>query len=714
MAIVVSSQVLYALAMITAAAGPVPTRTDKTVDTLHGVKVADPYRWLEDAEAPEVKQWTAAQNAHMRKVLDAVPGRAAIEQRLWALHEIGALGTPVVRGTGKAERLFFTRRDGKQNQPVLYVRDGLNGKDRVLLDVNREAADGTLSLDSWDPSEDGAWVVYGTSKDGSEESVLRIRDSATGVDRPEALPRARAASIAWLPDASGFYYTRYPDPGSVPVAEEKYHRAVYFHALGADPARDAQVFPEKGDRTRDMTDWPTVALSPNGRWLVITVSQGWAKSEIFLIDRTRKDACAPTPVVVGKSAIYQTVEVLDDTLYVLSNDGAPRYKLLAIDPTSTGESNWKTILPEGPDTLEGVGVAGNHLVATFLHDASSRVRLYSRKGVLEREVTLPGLGTAAAFSSRASNPSIYFRYASFLTPGTIYDLDANTGKSKRWAELATPIDERNFEIHQVHYPSKDGTSVPMFLVHKKGLVRDGKNPALLYGYGGFNISLTPGFAAAVIPFIEQGGIYAVANLRGGGEFGEDWHRAGMLKNKQNVFDDFAAAAEYLIAQNYTRPERLAISGRSNGGLLTGATVTQRPELFRAVIVGVPLLDMIRYHKFRIARLWIPEYGDPEKAEDFAWIYAYSPYHRVRPATRYPAVLIFTAESDTRVDAMHARKMTARLQAATASEHPILLRLEQQAGHGAGKPLGKQIAQYADELAFLFRELQITVHSKNAP
>jgi len=711
---VVDLQVLYALFMINAAAGPPPTRTDKTVDTLHGVKVADPYRWLENAEASEVKQWTAAQNAHMRKVLDGVPDRAALERRLWTLHEIGTLGTPVERGSGKTLRLFSTRRDGKQNQPVLYVREGLRGKDRVLLDVNQEAADGTLSLDSWDPSEDGTWVVYGTSKDGSEESVLRIRNTATGVDRSDALPRARAASIAWLPDASGFYYTRYPAPGSVPPDQEKYHRAVYFHALGADPARDARVFPAQDDRTRDMTDWPTVGLSPNGRWLVITVSQGWAKTEIFVVDRSRTDACAPTPVVVGKSAIYQSVEVLDDTLYVLTNDGAPRYKLLAIDPGSSGESNWKTIIAEGPDTLESVGVAGSHLVATFLHDAASGVRLFSRKGVLEREVHLPGLGSAAAFSSRASHPTVYFRYGSFLTPGTIYELDGDTGKSKLWAQLKTPIDERNFEVHQVHYPSKDGTSIPMFLVHKKGLVRDGKNPALLYGYGGFNIALTPGFAAAVIPFIEQGGLYAVANLRGGGEFGEDWHRAGMLKNKQNVFNDFAAAAEFLIGQNYTRPERLAISGRSNGGLLTGATVTQRPELFRAVIVGVPLLDMVRYHKFRIARLWIPEYGDPDKADEFAWLYAYSPYHRVKPATHYPAVLVFTAESDTRVDAMHARKMTARLQAATTSGHPVLLRLEQQAGHGAGKPLGKQIAQYTDELAFLFRELQLSAHPNAKP
>jgi prolyl oligopeptidase len=713
---------LLTAASVTApGAAPVTTRAEPVVETLHGVEVRDPYRWLEDAQAPEVKEWTAAQNAHMRKTLDAVPGRDWIEQRLWQLHEIGALGVPVAKklpapraargrrqrqeeaAAPEAIRYFYTRRTGKQNQPVLYVRDGLTGPERTLVDVNALATDGTRALDWWYPSEDGRLVAYGVSANGDEESVLRVRDVATGQDLKDEIPRTRACSLAWTPDGKGFFYTRYPTKGQVPDGEETYHRHVFFHRLGDAPAKDRPIF----GAGRDMKDWPSVALSPNGRWLGIEISQGWAKTELFLLD-TKKKKATPAPVVTGRDAIFNLAEVLDDRLYVLTNEEAPRYRLMAVDPTRPAREAWTEVLPQGPDTLDGVAVVGGRLAALFLKDASSRVRLFHPDGRLDRELTLPTLGTAAGLSGRHAGRELFFSFASYLVPTTIFRFDLDAQTTDVWQKLEAPVDARAFEVRQVRYKSKDGTSIPMFLVHKKGLVRDGNNPTLLYGYGGFNISLTPGFAAQAAPFLEAGGVYAVANLRGGGEYGETWHQAGMLGHKQNVFDDFVGAAEYLIAEKITSPARLAISGRSNGGLLTGATMTQRPDLFRAVVIGVPLLDMVRYHKFRIAKLWIPEYGSADDPDQFRWLHAYSPYHRVKDGVNYPATLIFTAESDTRVDPMHARKMTARLQAATSGARPILLRLESQAGHGAGKPLGKLIAQYTDELSFLFGQLGVSV------
>jgi prolyl oligopeptidase len=698
------------LSILLAVTPPVPTRADAVVEKIHGVEVRDPYRWLEDGDAADVKGWTDKQNALMRKALDPVPGRKWIEERLWQLHEIGSLGVPVVRGKGKGTRYFYTRRTGKQNQPVLYVRDSVDGADRALVDVNALKADGTMSLDWWSPSEDGKLVAYGVSANGDENSTLRVREVATGQDLPDVISRARHCSVAWQPDGKGFYYTRYPAPGSVPAGEDEYHRSVYHHRLGADPDQDPKLFGEG----RDMKDWPNLALSPDGRWLAIEVSQGWAKSELFLID-TRKKGAAPVAMVTGRPALYNLAEVLDDRIYVVSNEGAPRYRLFAVTPGKPAREQWKEILPEGPETLEGVTATGGKLAALYLKDAASRVRLFSTAGKLQRELELPGLGTAVSLSGRHDRGELFFAFTSYLTPTMVFRHDVGSGKSGVWQKLASPIDPSKFEVAQVRYQSKDGTSVPMFLVHRKGLVRDGKNPTLLYGYGGFNINLTPGFAAQAAPFIEAGGVYAVANLRGGGEYGESWHQAGMLGKKQNVFDDFIAAGEYLVKEKITSPGRLAISGRSNGGLLIGATITQRPDLFRAAICGVPLLDMVRYHKFRIAKLWIPEYGSSEDAEQFKWLYAYSPYHRVKEGIDYPATLIFTAVSDTRVDPMHARKMTARLQAAsTGKKGPILLRLESQAGHGAGKPLAKVLAQYTDELSFLFHQLGLKAPKAPTP
>jgi prolyl oligopeptidase len=696
--------------LLTTAAPPVATRTDDVVDTLHGVKVPDPYRWLERSDSDEVKSWTQQQNAHMRKLLDGVPERQRIADRLWQLYEIGSLGVPIAKGEGKQRRYFFTRRTGKQNQPVLYLRQGsikaAPGGDRVLVDVNQLSVDGTRALDWWYPSEDGRYVAYGVSSNGDEESTLKVREVATGEDLPDVITRTRGCSLAWLPDGKGFYYTRYPLAGTVPPGEEKYHRSVYFHRMGSDPALDPKIFGEG----RDLKDSPSVKLSPDGRWLAIQVSQGWARSEVFLLDRRKSGPPAPITMVAGQSAIYRVAEVLDDRVYLVANEGAPRYQLFAADPRKPAREHWKPIIAEGPDTLESVSYVGGRLAARYLRDASSRLRLFDTRGKLLREVSLPGLGTAADLSGQVRGRELFFSFVSYLTPTIVFrhDLDKkdDEGATTVWERVSPPIDASDFEVSQVRYPSKDGTQIPMFLVHRKGLVRDGNNPTLLYGYGGFNISMTPAFAAQIAPFIERGGVYAVANLRGGAEYGEAWHQAGMLGKKQNVFDDFIAAAEHLIREKVTSPARLAISGRSNGGLLTSAVLTQRPELFRAVISGVPLTDMLRYQKFRIAQLWIPEYGSADDPQAFQWLYQYSPYHRVKEGVDYPAVLIFTAESDTRVDAMHARKMAARLQAATSGKRPIVLRLESKAGHGVGKPLRKQIEQYTDELAFLFAQLEI--------
>jgi prolyl oligopeptidase len=688
---------------------PVPTRADALVEKIHGVAVADPYRWLENAGSPEVAAWTEQQNALTQRTLDAFPGRQGLAKRLWQLYEIGSLGVPVPRHRGRERRYFYTRRDGKQNQPVLYVRDGIEGGDRVLVDVNQLSADGTRALDWWFPSDDGALVAYGVSADGNEESVLRVREVATGRDLPDEISRTRACSLAWFPDGKGFFYTRYPEPGAVPAGEEKYHRGVFRHALGADPGVDEKLF----GAGRDLKDWPGVTLSPSGRWLAIEVAQGWSRSAIYLLDMRAGHAAAPVTVVDGIEANFEVVELLDDRLYLRSNQDAPRGRLFVAGVRRPQREHWHELLPQTDEILEGATVLRGEIAALYLKDASSRVRLFSVEGKPLGELPLPGLGSVGGLGAERRGDELFLSFTSFLTPTTILrqrlaHADEAASAPTVWKQIAAPIDPGAFEVEQARYKSRDGTECQIFLVRRKGpRPADGKSPTLLYGYGGFNVNVLPRWEPQVAPFLEHGGVFAVAVLRGGGEYGEAWHQAGMLARKQNVFDDFIAAAEWLVAQKITTPARLAISGRSNGGLLTGATLTQRPELFRAVICGVPLLDMIRYHKFRIAQLWIPEYGSSEDPEQFKWLYAYSPYHHVKDGVRYPAVFIHTAESDTRVDPMHARKMTARLQAATGGAGPVLLRLESKAGHGAGKPLAKVIDQLTDEWSFLFSQLGLS-------
>jgi len=670
-----------------------PTRQDNVEEVLHGMKIVDPYRWLEEGGSAETKAWVEEQNRFTQSILGKYPGRAKIRSKLSDLLEIGSIGVAhPVRG-----HYLYTRREGNQNQPILFVRDGVRGKDRVLIDPNELAKDGTIALDWWYPSKDGKLLAYGLSRDGSEQSTLRVREIESGKDLPDVIERTRAASVAWMPDASGFWYTRYPAVGSVAKGQENYFRHVFFHKLGTDPKDDPKVFGEG----RSPEDWHSVSVSPDGRWLAVTASQGWAKSEIFVRDNEAKDA-AFVPLAVGIKANF-SVTLRNDRFYVQTNHDAPRYRIYRVEPTKVSRKDWVEIIPEGKDKLETVAAIGDHLIVEKMRNATSTLAIHDRDGKHQRDIDLPTLGTVAGLGGEWNGNEIFYGFQSFTMAQSIYRVDLKSNASELWDRVKTGIDPEQYGVEQVKVESKDGTPVTMFLTHKKGLKRDGTNPTLLYGYGGFNISLTPTFSAIRFMFLEKGGVLAIPNLRGGGEYGEEWHRAGMLDKKQSTFDDFLASAEWLIANKITTREKLCIQGGSNGGLLVGAALTQRPELFKAVVCQVPLLDMTRFHRFLIARLWIPEYGDPEKAEDFKWIWGYSPYQKVKEGAAYPAVLLTTAASDTRVDPLHARKMAARLQRATNSSSPILLRQETTAGHGAGKPRGLILDEQTDIWCFLFQQ-----------
>jgi prolyl oligopeptidase len=679
---------------------PPRTKVMPVKDSVHGHTIVDNYRWLEDSKDPEVQAWVGQELAYTRSVLDVLPGRSQIEKRLEQLLTIGSIGVPQIGG----KYYFSTRRDGMQNQPVLYVRESLEGKDRVLLDANQLAADGTIALDWWFPSDDGKYVAYGTSPGGSEISTLHVIETATGQLLPDNIERTRAASVAWKLDNSGFYYTRYPKKGDVAEGQEMYNRHVFYHALGSDPAKDPLIFGEglKPDQ------WPNLNLSEDGRWLLINVSEGWSKSELYLADL--KAGSAAVRITEGKEALYGG-DFLNGKIYITTNEDAPRYRVLVAKAENAARANWKEIIPQSDAVLQGAAVLGEKLFVQYERNATSQLSLFDLDGKKIENIELPTIGSVFGSGGKWNREEIFFGFQSFTVPPSIYRFTLGEHKSSLWAKVdAASIDPSAYAVQQEWYRSKDGTRVPMFIVHKKGLAKDGHNPTLLTGYGGFNVSLTPAFSRSAYLWLEHGGVYAVANLRGGAEFGEDWHRAGMLGKKQNVFDDFIAAAEYLIAEKYTDKDHLAIQGGSNGGLLMGAMITQRPELFRAVICAVPLLDMLRYQNFQIAKLWIPEYGSSEDSKQFDWLYAYSPYHHVKAGTEYPAILFMTADTDTRVDPMHAKKMAALMQAeaknGSSHERPILLRIESKAGHGAGKPITKQIEEGADVYSFLFWQLGV--------
>ena len=681
--------------------GPPKAKVDSVVDDLYGHRIPDPYRWLEYGNSADAQEFVRDELAYTRSLLDPLPGREQIHQRLEQLLSIGTINAPQAAGP----YYFYTRRDGMQNQPVLLVRQGIRGKDRTLVDVNQAAADGTVALDWWYPSDDGKFLAYGTSPSGSEMSTLRVIETASGKLLADAIERTRGASLAWKLDNSGFYYTRFPKKGEVPAGEEMYNRHVFFHALGSDPAKDPLIF----GAGLDPEDWTNVNLSNDGRWLVISVSHGWTKTELYLLD-LQSQAATPMRITEGKDFLYST-DVFNGKLYITTNEDAPRFRVFVADAGSPRREHWKEIVGQSDAVLNGASVLGGKLFAQYEKNASSQLKLFELDGKPIADLPLPTLGTVTGIGGRWDRKEVFFGFSSFTVPPSVYEVDLSSEHSELWDKVDAPgIDPAAYEVKQLWYSSKDGTKVPMFIFHKKGLALDGKSPTLLTGYGGFNVSSTPDFRSGRFVWLEHGGVFAVANLRGGAEFGEEWHRAGMLDKKQNVFDDFTAAAEYLIAQKYTDKDHLAIQGGSNGGLLMGAAFTQRPDLYRAVVCQVPLLDMLRYQNFQIAKLWIPEYGSADDPKQFQWLYAYSPYHHVKPGTEYPAILFMSAESDTRVDPMHAKKMAALMQAEAANgqsrERPILLRIETKAGHGQGKPIVKQIDEYTDIYSFLFWQLGI--------
>jgi prolyl oligopeptidase len=698
----VAAAAIFADDVLKASPAKVPLAPKKPiVDEVQGRTITDNYRWLEDPSSPETKQWVSDQTAYTRSLLDPLPGRDQLHQRLTDLMSIGTISAPQIGG----KYYFYTRREGSQNQPVLLVRERVDGKDRALVDVNQLAADGTVALDWWVPSDDGKYVAYGTSPSGSEMSTLHVIETATGEALPDSIERTRAVSLAWMLDNSGFYYTRYPKKGDVAEGQEVYYRHVFYHVLGSDPAKDPLIFGEG----LGAEDWPEVDLSNHGDWLLLTVAQGWTKSDLYVQDlRPGVERKPPVKITEGKNFLYNA-QIFNGKIYITTNEDAPRYRMLTVDATSPARANWKEVIAQNDAVLQGAAIVNGLLLAQYEKNASSQLTLLQIDGRPLGDVRLPAIGSVFGLGGKWDRKEVFFAFHSFTVPDSIYQVDLGSRGTSLWSKVDAPgIDPDKYEVKQLWFDSKDGTHVPVFVFHKKGLALDGKNPTLLTGYGGFNISLTPNFVGDRYLWLEHGGVFAVANLRGGAEFGEDWHRAGMLDKKQNVFDDFAAAAEFLISEKYTGKDHLAIRGGSNGGLLMGAALTQHPDLYRAVICQVPLLDMLRYQNFQIAKLWVAEYGSAEDPKEFDWLYAYSPYHHVKPGVEYPAILFMSADTDTRVDPMHAKKMAALMQAEAANgqsrERPILLRIDTKAGHGAGKPIAKQVEDMTDVYSFLFWQL----------
>jgi prolyl oligopeptidase len=680
-----------------------PTRTVPVIDRYYGVEVPDPYRWLEDVESDEVAAWIEAQNRETERWL-AGPIRERLRDELRQTWNFPRWSTPWRDGG----RTFFFKNDGLQNHAVLFVQDAPDATPRVLLDPNTLSEDGTVALTNVATSHDGALLAYGLSRSGSDWQEIGVRRVETGEDLPDRIRWVRFSSLAWRHDGAGFYYSRYPEPGSVPPEDESRFNRVYWHTLGTPQAEDVLIYERPDDKELGFDP----AVTDDGRYLVLNVWRGTdPKNRIAY-----QDLAAGGPIVRlldEADASYTVIDALGRTFYVQTNLDAPRGRIVAIDLDRPEPAHWREIVPEAPDAIDAATIVANRLVIVYLHDAHHRVRTFSLDGEPLGEIALPTIGSVSGLSGRREDQDAFLAFTSFLYPTTIFRYDFSTGALTPVFPAALAIDPAQFETRQIVTTSKDGTPVPVFVTHRRGLARDGSAPLLLSGYGGFNVSLTPAFSVSALTWLRHGGVFAVATLRGGGEYGEAWHQAGILTRKQNVFDDFIGAAEGLIAAGYTRPERLAIRGGSNGGLLVAACVVQRPDLFGAVVAQVPVADMLRYHRAAIARaphagqFWTPEYGTPEDSEAmFRALLAYSPYHNARPGTRYPPILITTADHDDRVVPAHSFKLAAALQAANAGENPVLLRVETKAGHGAGKPIWKVIDEEADILSFLFRALGV--------
>ncbi|MGD1912281.1 MAG: prolyl oligopeptidase family protein [Rivularia sp. (in: cyanobacteria)] len=669
------------------------------VDNYHGTEVADYYRWLENPDSEETKTWVEAQNKVTFGFLEKIPAREDIKKRLTKLWDYEKYGVPFQEGS----RYFYFKNDGLQNQSVLYTLKNLEDKPTVLLDPNKLSEDGTVALSGISISDNGQYLAYGISIAGSDWQEWKVRNIETGEDLKDHLKWIKFSGASWTNDSKGFFYSRYNEPNEETKLEDvNYYQKLYYHQLGTPQSEDTLIY-ERSDEK----EWGfNGSVTEDGRYLIISVWLGTdSKNLVFYKDLTNPLSAVIELINKFESA-YGFIDNDENIFYFQTDLDAPRSRVIAIDTKKPEPQNWQEIIPQTPETLESVGTINNQFVADYLKDARSQVKIYDFKGNLVREVELPGIGAVGGFNGKRSDTETFYVFTSFTTPGTIYRYDMVTGKSSIFRTPKVDFNADNYETKQIFYKSKDGTQIPMFITHKKGIKLDGNNPTYLYAYGGFNISLTPTFSVSSLVWMEMGGVYAIPNIRGGGEYGEEWHQAGIKDKKQNVFDDFIAAAQWLIENGYTKSEILAIAGGSNGGLLVGACMTQRPDLFGAALPAVGVLDMLRFHKFTIGWAWVPEYGSSENPEEFKTLYAYSPLHNLKPGTTYPATLITTADHDDRVVPAHSFKFAAALQAAHDGEAPVLIRIETKAGHGAGKPTTKIIEEAADKWAFLVKTLGI--------
>ncbi len=668
------------------------------VDDYHGTQVADPYRWLENPDSPESRAWIEAENKLTFAYLASIPERESIKERLTKLWNYEKYTTPAKEG-GK---YFYGRNDGLQNHNVLYVADALNAPARVLIDPNTFSKDGTVSLAGTAVSDDAKYIAYGTADGGSDWNVWHVREVATGRDLPDELKRIKFSGASWTKDSLGFYYSRYPDAaaGAQDLRDANYFQKIYYHLAGTPQSQDVLVYERP-----DQKEWGFGAqVTDDGKYLAITVSQGTETKNRFFYKSLAETGAKVVELIPDLKASYNFIDNFGPVFFFVTDLDAPRGRIIAIDTASPEPHVWKEIVPQGNETLQGAQSVGGKLIASYLKDAYTVTRVYDFKGALVREVKFPGIGTAGGFGGKRSDPETFYSFTSFTSPATVYRYDVNTGESSVFKAPKVDFNGSDYVTEQKFFTSKDGTKVPMFITYKKGMKRNGSNPTLLYGYGGFNISMTPSFSVSNAVWLEMGGVYAVANMRGGGEYGEDWHQAGTKLRKQNVFDDFIAAGEYLVKEKYTSPAHLGVFGGSNGGLLIGAVVNQRPDLFGAAVPAVGVMDMLRFHTFTIGWAWKSDYGSSEDPEQFKALYAYSPLHNIKPGTKYPAVMVTTGDHDDRVVPAHSFKYAATLQAANAGDRPTLIRIETRAGHGAGKPTAMQIEESADRLAFFAHEL----------
>jgi prolyl oligopeptidase len=673
------------------------------VDNYHGTEVPDPYRWLEDVDSDETKAWVEAENEITFAYLEAIPERERIRQRLTELWNYERYSTPFKEGG----RYFFFKNDGLQNQSVLYKQASLDAEPEVLLDPNKLSEDGTVALNTLAISKDGKLMVYGTSASGSDWREFFVRDVETGRDLGDHLKWIKFSGASWTHDGKGFFYTRFPEPEEGRAYEEANRNpTLFYHRVGTDQSQDQLIY-----KRPDQPEWGfAMFVTDDGRYGIMNVSQGTdERNRVYYIDlvdpKSPKLDAEVVELLDDFDASYDFVGNDGPVFYFLTNLDAPKYRLIAIDTREPGRENWRALIPERDDVLQSVGIVNNQFVARYLRDAHTQVLIYDMDGTFDKEVELPTIGTAGGFSGEREDTEAFYSFTSFLYPTTIFRYDFETGESTVFKAPQVDFDPNGYETKQVFYSSRDGTRIPMFIVYKKGIELDGSNPTYLYAYGGFNISLLPRFNTSRLVWLEMGGVYAQPSLRGGGEYGEEWHRAGMKKNKQNVFDDFIAAAEYLIREGYTSTPKLAIAGGSNGGLLIGAVMTQRPELFGAALPAVGVMDMLRFQKFTIGWAWVSDYGSSDDPEMFRYLYSYSPYHNIHPHF-YPPTMVTTADHDDRVVPGHSFKFAARLQEMQMGPAPVLIRIQTKAGHGAGKPTSMIIQEQADRWAFLVKNLGI--------